>query len=603
MRVQPPPVRGGGRPGGLHCGEQRVFRISIHAPLAGCDIIQMAEYVGSGEYGKRGKEYNPNVGRYDYFEAPVTINGKGYIVSFDVASCADVNNYRTHRLVDIAITPQGPSNQIHQAGLSSAGSAGTPAVSNITQGETAVNSESQNAAQGAAGAGGITTGAQAVQGEGGALNAPQGVQAELAGQSPRQTTLDIYQNRGTRQETSRAMQTTLDALSADKPVPIETVQAIPEVQAAYSHPVADDTSEIDTPERQQLRSQIADELSSRGSAIIDEKGNVEYTGVVEQGRQMDIVIGLPAAGKSAAVADPLSQRHHAIVVDSDEAKTRLPEYDNGYGAGAVHEESKAINAEILDRATERGDNIVLPIVGGSYTSVMKYISLARENGYTVRLYLNELSSNKTIGRALQRFLGTGRFIRPEILYSYGNRPTEVFNQIISQEGLVDGYEHYSNDVPKGERPRLIRSSDSGRYNTGGVERDSGADNIPVGDSRGETTSEKIGGNDNLSRSGSADRAAESQRGEVSAEAEDGGLYGRSVGAATPRRGEQVSKHVSTLVNANITTNEMAAALMEDARKGAFSAQPYTDAEAAAKVREHIPRTPQGVRRKAGKERK
>lgn len=52
-------------------------------------------------------------------------------------------------------------------------------------------------------------------------------------------------------------------------------------------------------------------------------------------------------------------------------------------------------------------------------------------------------------------------------------------------------------------------------------------------------------------------------------------------------GGQVSKHVSTLVNANITTNEMAAALMEDARKGAFSAQPYTDAEAAAKVREHI----------------
>ena len=88
-----------------------------------------------------------------------------------------------------------------------------------------------------------------------------------------------------------------------------------------------------------------------------------------------------------------------------------------------------------------------------------------------------------------------------------------------------------------------------------------------------------------------------ERAAGSAEAADGdGLYGRSVGAATPRRGEQVSKHDSTLVNANITTNEMAAALMGDARKGAFSAQPYTDAEAAAKVREHIPRTPQGVRR-------
>ena len=104
----------------------------------------MAEYVGSGEYGKRGKEYNPNVGRYDYFEAPVTINGKGYIVSFDVASCADVNNYRTHRLADITITPQKPSDRLVQTGLSSAGSADTlVSDTNITQGETAVNSESQ----------------------------------------------------------------------------------------------------------------------------------------------------------------------------------------------------------------------------------------------------------------------------------------------------------------------------------------------------------------------------------------------------------------------------------------------------------------------------
>lgn len=420
--------------------------------------------------------------------------------------------------------------------------------------QASIDNGAQNAAQGTAGAGGMTTEAQAVQSESSVLNTPQGVQAEQAGQRQRQTTLDIYQNRGTRQQPSRAMQTTLDALSADNAVPIEMVQTIPEVQAAYSHPVADDTSKIDTPERQQLRSQIADELSSRGSAVIDESGNVEYTGTVEQDRQMDIVIGLPAAGKSSAVADPLSQKHHAIVVDSDEAKTRLPEYDNGYGAGAVHEESKAINAEILDRATERGDNIVLPIVGGSYASVMKYISLARENGYTVRLYLNELSSNKAIGRALQRFLSTGRFIRPEILYSYGDSPTEVFNQIISQEGLVDGYEHYSNDVPKGERPQLIRSSDSGRYNTGGVEGDSRTDDIPAGDSRGETASEESRRNDNVSRGRSSDRTEESRRSEINADATaDGdGLYGRSVGAATPRRGEQVASRNNLQYDANLS---------------------------------------------------
>lgn len=66
--------------------------------------------------------------------------------------------------------------------------------------QASIDKAAQNAAQGAAGAGGITTGAQAAQSESGALNAPQSVQVEQAGQSPRQTTLGIYQNRATRQQ-------------------------------------------------------------------------------------------------------------------------------------------------------------------------------------------------------------------------------------------------------------------------------------------------------------------------------------------------------------------------------------------------------------------
>lgn len=56
---------------------------------------------------------------------------------------------------------------------------------------------------------------------------------------------------------------------------------------------------------------------------------------------------------------------------------------------------------------------------------------------------------------------------------------------------------------------------------------------------------------------------------------------------TDRNGQQVSKLVSTLVNANITTNEAASALAEDARNGAFSAMAYTDEAAAQKAEEHI----------------
>ena len=275
----------------------------------------MAEYVGSGEYGKRGKEYNPNVGRYDYFEAPVTINGKGYIVSFDVASCADVNNYRTHRLVDIAITPQGPSNQIHQAGLSSAGSAGTPAVSNITQGETAVNSESQNAAQGAAGAGGITTGAQAVQGEGGALNAPQGVQAELAGQSPRQTTLDIYQNRGTRQENEAVQVGRATTIKKPYAGVTPTQEGVERVVV----PVSDDSlalanSRIEQAENDTSGRSLRSILSAAYKQTFHPQKNIPVNGMTYEGQLYTVDIGRRVPGK--VISDPNLSAEKISVLDA-----------------------------------------------------------------------------------------------------------------------------------------------------------------------------------------------------------------------------------------------------------------------------------------------
>ncbi len=116
-------------------------KISVLDSLA--EVIQNAQYVGSGEYGKAGKTNSETI-RSDYFETDVTIGGKEYTVLFDVEVLPSANNYRTHRIVDIAITPQRPSIRLHQTGLSSTGSADTlVSDTNVTQDETAVNSESQ----------------------------------------------------------------------------------------------------------------------------------------------------------------------------------------------------------------------------------------------------------------------------------------------------------------------------------------------------------------------------------------------------------------------------------------------------------------------------
>ena len=62
-------------------------------------VVQNAEYVGSGDYSSR-KGKSDGI-RYDYFETEVTINGKAYIAKFDVEVLPDINNYRTHQIVNV----------------------------------------------------------------------------------------------------------------------------------------------------------------------------------------------------------------------------------------------------------------------------------------------------------------------------------------------------------------------------------------------------------------------------------------------------------------------------------------------------------------------
>ena len=143
----------------------------------------------------------------------------------------------------------------------------------------------------------------------------------------------------------------------------------------------------------------------------------------------------------------------------------LPEFDNGIGAGAVHEESKVISKEALRSAMNKGDNIVLPIVGGNYEKLVAQIEQFRARGYDVAVHLCDLPSNKAIGRAIGRYLNTGRYIPMDVLYGYGNKPKENFYRLI-QEGIIHEYSEYSNDVGYGEPPRPIRQSAADTGGTG-----------------------------------------------------------------------------------------------------------------------------------------
>lgn len=261
---------------------------------------------------------------------------------------------------------------------------------------------------------------------------------------------------------------------------LEELEALPEVQEARKRANLDSketsydkffdkTTGDYTPERKIEHNRIINDLMSRGSAlfdengkpVVDEKGNVQYNGVVEQGRHADIVIGPPAAGKSTVFADPLSYQHKARIIDSDDIKRMLPEFDNGYGSNFIHDESAKLAAgSYTDLALENGENVIFPLVGGKTKKIRDLIGKLRNNGYTVNLYYNEVPAEVATNRAFARFVQNGRFIPLDYvagIYSDPEQnPTVTYYELL-KEGVADYYEHKDNNVGYGERPRLVEN--------------------------------------------------------------------------------------------------------------------------------------------------
>ena len=68
------------------------------------DVVRNGTYVGSGEYTQHSGKDRPVV-RYDYFETPVSIGGEYFVAKFDVEVYPFNNNYRTHQVIKMDLTP------------------------------------------------------------------------------------------------------------------------------------------------------------------------------------------------------------------------------------------------------------------------------------------------------------------------------------------------------------------------------------------------------------------------------------------------------------------------------------------------------------------
>jgi predicted ABC-type ATPase len=163
---------------------------------------------------------------------------------------------------------------------------------------------------------------------------------------------------------------------------------------------AKETYLIETPGRIKLRDTIATALYGKGAK--------------NKNRRVDILIGLPAAGKST-IAEDLLKEHGALLVDADKAKEMLPEWKGGKGSTEVHVEgSRIAQRQVLPRAMEAGDNIVFPTLGRFEDKLKAKIDGFTETGYEVHLHYVDVPYTVAKQRAKDRFDRGGQFVPDDL---------------------------------------------------------------------------------------------------------------------------------------------------------------------------------------------
>jgi hypothetical protein len=167
-----------------------------------------------------------------------------------------------------------------------------------------------------------------------------------------------------------------------------------------------------------------------------------------------VIMGPPAAGKSG-IADTLARWMKALILDSDDIKAELPEYENGLGAARVHLESKDVTDGLITDATQRGDNLVLPIVGSSDQRIAEVIGPLKAAGYHVTLIHNTLPIEVAARRSMVRFREQGRVIPMDYLTGLEGKLDSAHE---GGRSLADEHATYSNDVRRGDNPRLQQPS-------------------------------------------------------------------------------------------------------------------------------------------------
>lgn len=219
-------------------------------------------------------------------------------------------------------------------------------------------------------------------------------------------------------------------------------------------------------DRWALREQIVNELITTTRLDDDDqiclgKGGALPTTGVRAEKKAFIVIGLPASGKSG-ISSMIADRYHAVIIDSDYAKRKLPEFHKlPWGASLVHLESshitigfkrvyKKINA-LQTLSMANGYNIVIPTIGNKSEKLIRTAEELKTLGYEVHLTLVALPRREATIRAIRRYNKSGRYVPIGMIFDdLGNDPSLTYYLLkCERSDLFKSFGAISTDVTLG----------------------------------------------------------------------------------------------------------------------------------------------------------
>ncbi len=226
---------------------------------------------------------------------------------------------------------------------------------------------------------------------------------------------------------------------------------------------------VDDNKRIALRNRIVHELFTMHLLQNDDDIKLglggSYLDNLKKQKQAFIIIGLPASGKSSVATDIATEKG-AMILDSDFAKRKLPEYKNyAHGATVVHDES--INLifgfqsggvrSLYELAVANKYNLVIPKVGNDIDSILRLAQSLKDINYSVHITLVSLTKKQATIRALHRFYSSKRYVPLSMIFdTFSNDPLMTYYMLKNYNfGCIDSYGAISTNVPKGHGYKAI----------------------------------------------------------------------------------------------------------------------------------------------------